>query len=106
MKISVTRLRAAAAPCPLTIHSLDGALYHVTVAWEGAQRVLVDDDHRPLRYRSLQAAREALRGLPVASVTLSQRSAYDEMIGQPPREGSNALALPLAVMAAADPPEA
>lgn len=95
MKISIEALRAAGQPCDLTIHSQDGAVYHVTVEGLGGQRVLVSDDGKPLCYRSLQAARDALHGVPAASLTLSQRSAYDEMIGQPPCEGSNALLLPL-----------
>ena len=82
---------------PVIVHSMDGALYTATVVEGGRERVLVGDDGRVLRCRSLQGMREALCGLPIASLTLRQQSAYDEMVGQPPRAHSNILEVPLAI---------
>ena len=38
-----------------------------------------------------------LRGMPVRSLVLRHESAYDEMIGQPTRDESNALEVSLAL---------
>ena len=95
MKLSIEEFAALAEPAPTIIHSLDQALYQVTVVVDGRERLLVDETGRPLRRHSLNAMREVLQTLPVASLVLRQRSAYDEMIGQPPREGDNLMELPL-----------
>jgi hypothetical protein len=39
--------------------------------------------------------RETLQLLPVSSLVLRQFSAYDEMVGQPPRAEDNLLEIPL-----------
>ena len=53
--------------------------------------MLVDKKGVTIRSRNLQSMREMLKVLPVRSITLRQESAYDEMVGQPVRESSNAL---------------
>lgn len=95
MKISVREFAGLGEKVPVIVHSLDQALYQVTVLIDGAERLLVDGKGRPLRSHSLQRVREMLRRLPVASLVLRQQSAYDEMIGQPLREGENTLEVPL-----------
>ena len=95
MRISVKEFAALGCKVPVIIHSLDQALYQVTVIVEGAERLLVDADQKPLRSHSLQQMREVLARLPVASLVLRQQSAYDEMIGQGMREGDNTLEVPL-----------
>ena len=99
MRISVKEFAALGCEVPVVIHSLDQALYQVTVIVEGAERLLVDADQKPLRSHSLQQMREVLARLPVASLVLRQQSAYDEMIGQGVREGDNMLEIPLSLPA-------
>jgi len=95
-RISIEELRMG--PCrPVVIHSTEGALYTASVVDDGAERALTDSYGRALSWRSLQRAREALQEFPVASLTLRQRSAYDEMVGQP-RGGSNVLEVPLSIV--------
>ena len=84
-------------PIDTTVHSLEQALYQVTIIVDGKECLLTEDDGKPFRRRSLSAVREALQVLPLASLTLKQHSAYDEMIGQPVREGDNALEVSLAL---------
>ena len=55
------------------------------------EHLVVEDSQKPVRTRSLQKMREMLAGLPIASITLRHESAYDEMVGQPLRQCSNAL---------------
>ena len=80
-----------------TVHSLQHALYQVTMIIDGEECLLTENDGKIFRRHSLSAVREALQVLPLASLTLIQQSAYDEMIGQPVREGDNALQVPLAL---------
>lgn len=95
MKLTVKAFAALSTPSEVVIHSLDRALYQVTVIIDGAAHLLVDETGRTIRHRSLQAVREMLQAFPVAVITLRQASAYDEMIGQPAREQSNTLEVPV-----------
>ncbi len=96
MKIHLDDLLQFGGEYDLTIRSIDLALYQAEVELGGRSRLLCDKGGRPLRFRTLQAAREAVAPLAARSLQLIHQSAYDEMIGQPLREGSNAMAVPLA----------
>lgn len=96
MKIRLKDLLAMGGPYDLIIRSLDLALYQAEVSLAGGHRLLCDDAGKPLRFRTLEAARAALAPLSAGSLQLLQQSAYDEMIGQPDREQANTLAVPLA----------
>ena len=91
MKLSINEFAELPGVADVTIHSLDVALYQVTVALQTGPHVLVDKHGKVIRHRNLQHVREMLHVLPVRNVVLRQESAFDEMIGQPSREGSNAL---------------
>lgn len=95
MKLSIKTFAARSVRSDVVIHSLDQALYQVTVIVDGAEYLLVDESGRAIRHRNLQAVREMLQVLPVAVITLRQDSAYDEMIGQPPRGRRNTLEVTL-----------
>jgi hypothetical protein len=95
MPISLADFTALETPADVIIHSLDRSLYQVEILVTGDGQRLVDDAGRTLRWRSLSEARNALFGLPVATLTLHHVSAYDEMIGQPPKPHSNLLAVSL-----------
>ncbi|MEH6592125.1 MAG: DUF6482 family protein [Halioglobus sp.] len=87
-------------PVAVVIHSLDQSLYQLSALVDGEEHLVMDDNGRPYRSRNLEKVREILQLLPVASITLRQKSAYDEMIGQPSREEDNTLeiALPLSTL--------
>ena len=97
MKISFSEFCLLDAAVPVIIHSLDQALYQVTVEKGGREYLLVENNQRTFRRHSLNEVREALRNMPIASLVLRQRSAYDEMIGQVPREAVNTLEIPLSL---------
>ena len=103
MKISFKELSALGRPVPAIIHSLDQALYQVTVDLDGLRYLLTDDSGLIFRRHSLQQTREALQVLPIESLKLQQQSAYDEMIGQPRREAANTLEVSLSENTLADP---
>ncbi len=100
VKIALADLVRSGHRFDVVIRSLDQALYQATVVLEEGERLLLDSKLRPLRFHSLQAMREALAPLDIGSLTLRQQSAYDEMIGQPLRDGSNVLEVPLAPLTA------
>jgi hypothetical protein len=104
MALTIEQFARLEQPTPVIIHSLDRALYQVTVLLEGQEQLLVDGSGRPFRSHNLQQVREILQAMPVASITLRQQSAYDEMIGQPAREEANTLELPVSLYDAALPP--
>ncbi|MCR9106224.1 MAG: DUF6482 family protein [Gammaproteobacteria bacterium] len=97
MALTLTQFSQLPVPAVVVVHSLEQALYQVTLLVDGQEHLLTEDSGRPFRKRSLQAVRDVLRVLPVASVTLRHQSAYDEMIGQPPREGDNTLEVALSL---------
>jgi len=97
MKMSFSEFSVLNVAVPVIIHSLDQALYQVTVEREGREYLLVENNERTFRRHSLNEIREALRNMPIASLVLRQRSAYDEMIGQVPREAENTLEIPLSL---------
>lgn len=95
MTLTLEAFAALPSPAPVTIHSLERSLYQITADLPGGPHLLVNAKGGAVRFRDLQRARSLLQGLPVSSVTLRHDSAYDEMIGQPPRAQTNALSLPL-----------
>ena len=95
MRLTINEFTALPDGADVTIHSLEQALYQVTVLLPAGPHLLVDKKGKTIRTRSLQQMREILQVLPVNTITLRHQSAYDEMIGQPPRESSNALEVKL-----------
>ena len=97
MKKRLSELRGLGSLEKVAIRSLDLSLYLAEVELDGQRYVICHDDGRPLRAVNLVAMREMLQGLQIESLVLVQESAYDEMIGQPTRLGSNALEVPLSL---------
>ena len=93
MAITIEDFTRLEQPAAVIIHSLDRALYQVTVLQHGREQLLVAGCGRPFRSHNLQQVRETLQGMPVSSIALRQQSAYDEMIGQPARQEANTLEL-------------
>jgi hypothetical protein len=81
----------------MIVHSLEQALYQVTVMVDGSEALLTENDGSLFRRHSLNAVREALSGLRISRLRLRHTSAYDEMIGQPLRDNSNALEVSLSI---------
>ena len=104
MALTIEEFTRLEQPAQVIIHSLHPALYQVTVVLHGQEQLLVDGSGRPFRSHNLQQVRETLQAMPVASISLRQQSAYDEMIGQPAREEANTLELPVSLHDAALPP--
>ena len=100
MRIRLKDLQQTGGEYQLTIRSLDLSLYQLEVTLAGESRLLRDELGNPLRFRTLEAAREALAPLEASSLHLVQQSAYDEMIGQPGRAQANTMTVPVAPLKA------
>lgn len=97
MKKSFRDLQRSNQKVVMVVHSLEQALYQVTVSIDGKDYLLTENNGRPFRRHSLSEVREALQILPVERLSLRHSSAYDEMIGQPLREQENTLEVPLSL---------
>ena len=95
MKISLSALKARGRLHKVAIRSTELSLYLAEVELDGELHLVCDDDGVPLRTVNLVNMREQLECLDIEHLVLVQDSAYDEMIGQPNREGTNRLEVPL-----------
>lgn len=95
MQIAVETLKHWPSIDKVIIHSLDLCLYQASVAVEDIEMLVTDSRGKPLRKFNILEMQEVFRGLPIQSMVLRQQSAYDEMVGQPMREGDNTMEVPL-----------
>jgi hypothetical protein len=96
MQITLNDLASRAGPFEIVVDSIEGSIYRASVIIDGKELRVVGETGQTLQGRSITALQEKLNAVAVLRVTLRQRSAYDEMIGQPPRATDNALEVPLA----------
>ncbi|GGY48658.1 hypothetical protein GCM10011297_22100 [Bacterioplanes sanyensis] len=95
MSITMNQVRQLSQIDKVVIHSLDLCLYQVSVWVNGEEQYVTDSKGKLLRSFNLLNLQTLFEGLPVTQMVLRQQSAYDEMVGQPSREHSNALEVPL-----------
>ncbi len=91
MKINYRELASRQAIDKLVIESVDLSLYIAWAVIDGVERLVVDKRGGTLKTRNLLEMKEQLSGLNITELTLRQRSAYDEMVGQPSWDCDNAL---------------
>ncbi len=77
------------------IVSLDLALYQVNVLVDGQELLVSDKKGKPLRARNTLEIEALFEGYNVKDMVLRHESAYDEMVNQPTRQGSNRMEVPL-----------
>ena len=91
MKVTLQELAALGTVEKLVIESVDLSLYIARAVVEGEERLLADRHGATLKTRNLLEMKQQLAGLDVEQLVLRQRSAYDEMVGQPQWDCDNAL---------------
>jgi hypothetical protein len=79
----------------LVIESVDLSLYIAHAELEGQRMLIAEADGKLLKRRNLLDMKAALSPLKAGSVVLTQRSAYDEMLGQSFPPVDNAMEIPL-----------
>jgi hypothetical protein len=80
----------------LQLTSLEGDVYYAFLTANGNQQRVVDDQGASVIFRGISAAMKRFEHLNIGSASLLQRSAYDEMVGQPP-SADNLLEVPLSI---------
>ena len=95
MKISLQQLQASASVDRVVIHSIDCSLYIARATVDGVEKVVTDSSGATLKTRNLLDMKQHLADIAVGELLLEQRSAYDEMVGQPVRETDNTLRVSL-----------
>jgi hypothetical protein len=95
MTRNLTELRRLGRLDKVAIRSMDRSLYQAETLIDGQRCLIVGTDQRPLRSFSLLDMKKQLAPLDIRELVLIQESAYDEMIGQPVRDGGNTLEVSL-----------
>ena len=95
MKISLQQLKRLEGVDKLIIHALDLSLFQASVVIEGQEYYIADAAGRLLRSHNKLELQALLQDVVAAKVVLRHQSAYDEMVGQPPRLGDNTLEVDL-----------
>lgn len=91
MKITLQELAKLGVIDKLVIESVDLSLYIARAVVADEERLVTDRHGATLKTRNLLEMKQQLAGLNMAQLVLRQRSAYDEMVGQPQRDCDNAL---------------
>ncbi|MBO9489462.1 hypothetical protein J7384_03710 [Endozoicomonas sp. G2_1] len=80
----------------LIINSLEQALYQALVVIDGQEHVVWQSEQKTLITRNLTKMREYFEKMNINEIVLRHESPYDEMVGQPIKNNSNRLEVPLA----------
>ena len=78
----------------LIFHSLDLALYNVSVVIDGKEEMVTDEKGERLKSHNFVALQKQLQNVKAKLKVMRQSSAYDEMVGGP-EKGSNVMEIPL-----------
>ena len=95
MKITLPQLQYSLGLTRVVVHSLDFSIYLAYAEFGDDAFLVTEPDGKPLRTSNLTAMKQRLAGLAIPALYLRQQSAYDEMVGQPLRQGANTLEVPL-----------
>lgn len=95
MKITLSNLLRQGHADKVIVYAMEHALYTVAIEHAQARFYLMENDAQTFQRRSLNAVKQALDSLAIGELVLKHESAYDEMIGQAVRDGSNALEISL-----------
>lgn len=95
MVITLEQLKRHEQIDKIVIHSIDGMLYQAYADIEGEEFLVVDEQGKAVRRNNKISLQEEFDSQACQKMMLRHQSAYDEMIGQPVREGSNQLEVSL-----------
>ncbi|WOD06851.1 DUF6482 family protein [Marinomonas sp. GJ51-6] len=82
----------------VVIHALAPNLYQVSVMMDGEEVFLLDGKGKFLTSHNKQDLQELFKDKQVGAMVLRHQSAYDEMVGQPTRESTNCLEVPIGTL--------
>lgn len=93
--LSHAQTHSSHQPVDIIIASYEGGIYQAFMVKGKTQVLIWKDEKNTLKAHSLGEMRELLESVNIASLSLKQDSAYDEMIGQQQRVEDNTLFVPL-----------
>ncbi|CCQ11379.1 hypothetical protein PALB_22700 [Pseudoalteromonas luteoviolacea B = ATCC 29581] len=76
------------------VHSVDLALYQVSVVINHVEYYLKEDNGQFVKALNPLEVQKRFDGISYLQMVLRHESAYDEMVGQPLRDGRNVLEVP------------
>ncbi len=79
----------------LIIRAIEGGAYLAFIEVDGEEHLIVDKKGAPLKSFNKIDLQKAFSAFTLGATVLQHESAYDEMIGQPMRQSSNRLEVPL-----------
>ncbi|MCH2041685.1 MAG: DUF6482 family protein [Saccharospirillaceae bacterium] len=94
MTIKISALKKRDHIEKVIIHSLDLCLYQASAIIDDKEEFITDDKGKLLRSHSVLSFQAMFEKYPIKNLVVRHTSAYDEMVGQPVREGSNAIEVP------------
>ncbi|WP_419811730.1 DUF6482 family protein [Bacterioplanoides sp.] len=94
MTIRISKLKQVNRIEKVIIHSLDLCLYQASVVINGEEHYVTDNNDKLLRSHNVLSFQAMFEKFPVQAFVIKHQSAYDEMVGQPIRQGSNAIEVP------------
>ncbi len=94
MGIKFSQLKKHEPLQKVIVHSLDMALYQVSVMINNVEYYVTEDSGEFLRALSPLHVQKRFEKIAYAQMMLRQTSAYDEMCGQPDKTSSNMLEVP------------
>ncbi len=95
MKITLQQLQNSVGLTRMVVHSLDFSIYLAYAEFADEAFLVTEVDGKLLRTSNLTAMKQRLADIAMPGLFLRHQSAYDEMVGQPPRAGANTLEIPL-----------
>lgn len=93
--MQVKELQSVLSFDKVVIHSLAPNLYQVSVMMDGEEAFLLNGKGRFLTSHNKQDLQDLFKDKQVGAMVLRHQSAYDEMLGQPIRESTNCLEVPI-----------
>ena len=93
-KITLGEARELDSIDELIIHSIELSLYIAFVIVDGNYYALTQSRFKAYKRHCVENIKTDFADVQVKKISLVHESAYDEMIGQPPKTASNALSVP------------
>jgi hypothetical protein len=95
MAIPIEKLNKYFVIDKLVYHSVDLSLYMVSAIVDGQEHYITDNKNAFLKAPNLVSLQKLLQGVEATETVLRHSSPYDEMIGGPTKQNSNALEVPI-----------
>ncbi len=94
MAILFSSLKRVTSIDKVVVHSIELALYQVSVVIDGIEVYVKETEDKFLRFNNPIEIQRAFSKIPYKKMVLRHTSAYDEMVGHDYEKGDNAMEVP------------